>query len=197
MQAVFIVVTIHSKIQFIRRTKANLISMFGKPPEKVSTEFESIKLYAKHMETNDLRIDSITWNDLDMDRVFERINNCQSSIGEEYLYNILQQPQYEQSSLLEREKLIKFFDEHPEERLAVQIAVAKLGKQNYNGLANLIFNADIKLLPRAWVYNFLAILPLIAATGFIFSLYIGAAGIFLSFVINLFVHYRTIKRPCS
>ena len=188
-----VVITIHSKIQFNKRTKVNIISMFGMPPEKVSTEFESVRQYTEHIETNDLRIDSITWNDLDMDRVFERVNNCQSSVGEEYLYNILHQPQYEESSLLDREKLINFFDEHPEERLAVQIAMAKLGKQNYNGLANLIFNAEIKLLPRAWLYNFLAILPLIMATGLIFNIYVGAVGILLSFMINLFVHYSTMK----
>ena len=36
-------------------------------------------------------IDAVTWNDLSMDKVFTRINNCNSSIGEELLYHKLRQ----------------------------------------------------------------------------------------------------------
>ena len=190
---VLVALTLHSNIQSRKRMRSNLISKFGKPPESRSTEFGSIKRYAEHMEKNDLRIDGITWNDLDMDRVFERINNCQSSVGEEYLYNILHEPKYELSGLLPRERLIGFFEEHPNERLEVQFALATFGKENYNGLPNLIFNANSKVLPNEWVYRFLALLPFVAATGFMFNVQAGVFGIFCSFLINLYVHERSKK----
>lgn len=189
-----IIVTIPSKIKYKKKLKARLIAMIGKPPEEMSTEFDSIKRYAQYFPANDLRIDSITWNDLDMDRVFQRINICLSSVGEEYLYNALHQPQFELDNLLKREELVQFFDRHPEERLQVQLALVKLGKQHYNGLPHLIFGADIKLLPRPGLYKFLSVLPLIAAAVFIFSIPAGVVSVLLSFVINLIVHYRTIRR---
>jgi len=37
-------------------------------------------------------IDEITWNDLNMDSIFKKINTTESSPGEQYLYNILREP---------------------------------------------------------------------------------------------------------
>lgn len=71
--------------------------------------------------------------------------------------------------------------------------MAKLGKSNYNGLTSLIFDTNFKLLSNTWVYKLLAVLPLVAAIGFVFSIPIGLAGIFLSFIVNSIVHYRTKK----
>ena len=43
--------------------------------------------YIKHR--SDDQIDDITWNDLNMDGVFARLNYCLSASGEEYLYYLL------------------------------------------------------------------------------------------------------------
>ena len=37
-------------------------------------------------------IDDITWNDLGMDFVYDRINYCETSSGVEYLYYMLRAP---------------------------------------------------------------------------------------------------------
>ena len=191
--AATIIITIVSNIQSNRKMKAQIISNFGKTPQENDVDFKSIGRYAERMNKDNLRIDNITWGDLDMDRVFQRINSCQSSVGEEYLYNTLQQPLFDEVALLKREQLIDFFDKHPEERVAAQIALARLGKSNYNGLTSLIFDTDFKLLSNAWIYKLFAVLPLVAAIGFVFSIPIGLAGIFLSFIVNSIVHYRTKK----
>ena len=187
-------IVVMSKIQAEKALKARLAANFGKPPEEKDTEFESIRRYASHFAADNLRVDSITWNDLDMDSVFERINGCQSSVGEEYLYNALHQPQFELESLQARESLIKYFDENPEERLAAQVALAKVGKRNYNGLSHLIFNTDIKLLPNAWVYKVLAVLPLVGFLGFFLHTGVGILGVFLAFAINGITYASTIKK---
>ena len=191
--AVIIIITIVSNLQSGKRLKAMIQSAFGKPPRETETEFASIMRYAKRMDENMLRIDSITWNDLEMDRVSERINSCLSSVGEEYLYNALHQPIFDETELLKREGLIDFFDKHPEERLAVQIALAKLGKINYNGLTSLIFDTDFKLLENARLHKVLAVLPLAAAVMLVFSIPAGLSGVFLSFIVNLIVHFRAKK----
>lgn len=61
-------------------------------------------------------IDDITWNDLQMDEIFIRINNTLSSCGEDVLYQILRQPQMDRNVLDERERLIAYFQTHEEER---------------------------------------------------------------------------------
>jgi len=192
LTAIIIGITI-DKIKSQKKLKARISSTFGKTPQGSLPEIESIKRYTKFIISNDAFIDDITWNDLDMDIIFERINNCQSSVGEEYLYSILHQPLYEQPPLQERERLIKFFDEHPTERLAAQIALAKLGKFNHNGLARLIFNAKANLLPRAWVYDVLALMPLISGISIIFTPF-GLIALLVSISINAIVQIRTMRR---
>ena len=46
--------------------------------------------YKNHPE--DFQIDDATWNDLNMDGVFARMNYCLSATGEEYLYYMLRTP---------------------------------------------------------------------------------------------------------
>ena len=44
--------------------------------------------YENHHNDNcSLDVDETTWSDLELDRLFNRINYCHTSIGEEYLYN--------------------------------------------------------------------------------------------------------------
>ena len=61
-----------------------MLASFGKKPEEADISFEQIRiLWEKTKEENGL--DDITWNDLDMDTVFGRINTCVSWAGEQYL----------------------------------------------------------------------------------------------------------------
>ena len=39
-------------------------------------------------------VDDITWSDLSMDDVYKKINNTQSSVGREVLYDMLRNPLY-------------------------------------------------------------------------------------------------------
>ena len=74
-----------------RKLKRMLREGYGKAPD--ATYFEgdmsSIRAYYDYRRDRGLDpflIDEITWNDLDMDRVFQRINPRRSSSGEQYLY---------------------------------------------------------------------------------------------------------------
>ena len=76
---------------FLRHLKQR----WGTVPDREYTqeELESISHYAKRNEGEQFMIDDITWNDLQMDEIFIRINNTLSSCGEDVLYQILRQPQ--------------------------------------------------------------------------------------------------------
>jgi hypothetical protein len=201
---VFIVTTVVVTFVLQKQTEKRLYNqfknMFGKPPEPGEDglppcleNIESIARYAKITEENEpglWRLDSTTWNDLDMDKIFARINICQSSVGEEYLYNCLHELQQNPEPLSEREKLIKYLSAKPEDRLAIQLILAKMGKENYNGLVRIIFNTNERFLRFQWIYRVLAVLPLLAAAFIFLHVPMGFIALVASFVTNFFVHER-------
>ena len=111
---------------FLRHLKQR----WGTIPDREYTqeELESISHYAKRNEGEQFMIDDITWNDLQMDEIFIRMNNTLSSCGEDVLYQILRQPQMDQNVLDERERLIAYFQTHEEERIQVLTRVNEVKK---------------------------------------------------------------------
>ena len=189
---VITIVVIVSSINANKKLITLLKSSYGKEPNQNEHELESIKMYWHYNKlntTDELQVDNITWNDLEMDKVFIRINACLSSVGEEYLYNCLHELKLEPNCLLERNNSIKYFSENTEERLAVQMCLAKVGKSNYNGLAALIFDPNASLFKNTIIFNVLSLLPLLCVLILLHSIAIGFIGIFLSFIINLITYY--------
>lgn len=61
-------------------------------------EFRKIARYYKAHEKDGFHIDDITWNDLNMNEIFKRMNYTYSAAGEEYLYYLLRTPMQEEAS---------------------------------------------------------------------------------------------------
>ena len=111
---------------FLRHLKQR----WGTIPDREYTqeELESISHYARRHEGEPFMIDDITWNDLQMDEIFIRMNNTLSSCGEDVLYQMLRQPQMHREVLEERERLIAYFQTHEEERIQVLTRVKEVKK---------------------------------------------------------------------
>jgi len=73
-------------------------------------------------------IDDITWNDLEMDRIFGKMDTTLSSAGQEYLYYLLRTPVFCVEELAKREQMICFFTEEELERVSLQMLFGQLGK---------------------------------------------------------------------
>lgn len=100
----------------------------GKKPDKEYKIERFLRISAyfeKHPK--DFQIDDITWNDLDMDDLFKRMNYCLSSTGEEYLYYMLRTPEFEEENLKHLDEVIEYYASNPKERMAFQILMKKLG----------------------------------------------------------------------
>ena len=114
-----------SQREFIRKLRSD----YGVLPQKEykPEQFANISHYfLKHREG--FVIDDITWNDLNMDDVFKRMNYTWSAAGEEYLYYILRKPALLEDELLHQEEIIGFFQNNPDERVAIQYIYSRLGK---------------------------------------------------------------------
>ena len=91
-------------------------------------EFRKIARYYQAHEKDGFHIDDITWNDLNMDEIFKRMNYTYSAAGEEYLYYLLRTPMQKEASAGKLEEQINYFMQHKEERVEYQTAFAGIGK---------------------------------------------------------------------
>ncbi|MGI6070845.1 MAG: MutS-related protein [Blautia sp.] len=128
-----------------RRLRRRLRNQWGRVCEREYSleEISNISHYAMRKEQDaSFFIDDITWNDLDMDRVFVRINQTVSSPGEDYLYYLLRTPKTEWKSLKEQEQLVEFFAEHEQEREEMQLLLSEVGKGRHGSVSDAVFLLD-------------------------------------------------------
>lgn len=130
---VIIVLMIISRKEEKRRMlmwRERIKNAFGEVPEQEYTSeyFEGLKGYYKSKKNDKGNIDDITFNDLDLKNIYMLLNNTGSSVGEEYLYYLLRQMNFDADELEERDRIMKYFAEHEEERIQFQLTMHRLGK---------------------------------------------------------------------
>ena len=179
------------------KIRRKIKEMFGAIPNNEKCKIESISNFYKYMckceDTSDW-IDSITWNDLDMDDIFKRINACCSSVGEEYLYQMLHTLKFNPEDIENQEKLIAYLESNPKLRVKLQVILYKLGKKNFNGVASFIGSNDFRKLKYTFIYNILAIVPLIGIVIIPFNNLLGILILINSFMINIYIYYYIKKK---
>lgn len=129
----FIMVLIGIRESAVRRKnhadlERTLYNIVGNPPEKKYTEENRAhipSLYQRHKE--ECSIDDITWNDLEMDAIFQRLDYSHSAAGEEYLYYLLRKGNCSREELEDFETLVEYFKEQEKERVLVQMKMKELG----------------------------------------------------------------------
>lgn len=192
---VSILISVFSNIKSNNEIRRRIENDWGAEFEEKYTE-DDLKSTAeyfnnrKEVEKGTVFIDEITWKDLDMDSIFKKINNTESSPGEQYLYNILREPIYDEEKLKHRDELIKFFQNNDKERKSIQYILAKLGKNRACFITDYFYNKGNKRKSLLFYYRILSLIPF-AGVGLIFlNPYIGLATIILSFSYNIFVYYK-------
>lgn len=112
-----------------KRLHYQLEKEWGKIPDTQYTtdKFEAIQQYYRENK-GEFDVDDITWNDIDMDTIFMLMNNTNCAMGEEYLYAVLRKLKFEEKELLERERLIAFFQKNKEKRSDLQATFRIMGK---------------------------------------------------------------------
>lgn len=174
-----------------RKFKASLLTDYGKLPgrEYKLEEFEKIShYYRKHQQG--FQIDDITWNDLNLDEIFKKMNYTYSSAGEEYLYHTLRTPLMEQQSLEEREEKISYFMTQEKERAYLQYTLAKLGHmEKYSIFDYLEYLSDLG--ERSSFKHFFAILGVLVSIGTMFySVPYGIVALLIILVYNLLTYFK-------
>ncbi len=181
-----------------KKTREAVISAMDKPPsDKRENELDSIFRYYASVPVENQCADDITWDDLDMDEVFNRINTCESSAGEEYLYALLhRRPGKEEEADFRR--LTRLLSEDKELRTEVCTALHDLGIENYNGAAEKCFGSGfdfVKIWHKA-VYVFLPFMPFAAALlPAVLKLPLLAMLLFVAGIVaDMVIYYATLHK---
>lgn len=183
-----------------KKLRRKIASEFGRVPEHEDFEIDSVNGYHYYtLKDNEsqLYIDNITWNDLNMDDVYQRVDNCQTTIGQEYLYHKLHEVCLDESKRADYNSLLEKFND-ADKRRQVQLYLAKLGKSKFS-ISSLVFDPkQHRLKIPSFIFIVLTVLVtlLIAATIVCAILTLKAAGIllilsFLNIAANIVLYFVT------
>lgn len=117
-----------------------------------------IKIYLKEsLEHEDLEtIDDVTWNDLNMDDMYFKLNHTRSFVGEQVLYKELATIS---SKPFVFEEHIAYLSANLEKRIDLEQALYSIGKQKDDYYLPIIINdASALRIGVGWIYNILQLL---------------------------------------
>lgn len=176
------------KIRLSYRKKYNneklFIASFGKPIAKK----RDLKHICKYYSTNKDKADSIdekTWDDLEMDRLFDYLDRTTSKTGEQFFYNYLRKEHHNNDQLRLKEK-VAFYENNFAKLHANAKLLAKYNNNCSYNLPGLLKSNQEPTIPNWSIYfSFLSFL--------LFSLVLVHKSFLLPFVgigiLNTFFHY--------
>lgn len=223
-----VILLIYRGIVENKRKEQNLrekfLKQFGKANSRVwkNGELEKISYYAKRREIENLEmdtkckystqtVDEITWNDLDMDSIYQQIAFTNSSLGDDYLYYLLKNPVTNQCGLEEkvsekidetnnsghkvsvlwkREAKIDYLSKNPEVRVNLQVLFAKLGRVKEYSFAK-YFEHLLKEEPRSNTKHYtMDLLIIISVLLMIYNVGIGLVIFFFLILYNIISYFK-------
>lgn len=138
----------------------------------------------------DFFLDDITWNDLDMELVFRRMNYARCSAGAEELYRMLRCPVMEEEILRQRDMLADCMMERSALRGQLSMAFYEIGFTGKYALEDYLDYLD-DLGQRSNAKHILMDLVYVPAIALLFvNPGIGIALLFLVLVINIMTYFK-------
>lgn len=145
-----------------RRRKSYLRGKFGRIPgarEKNENRKNFCSLFP-----DEIGVDDITWNDLSMDQVFDRINQCDTSAGEEILYWRLRKNGMNPEERELFEKRVETFTDNERLRESVEDLLCDLGKSSASYyIPSYMDSIEEYRIKNAWIFRLLQILLPVSA----------------------------------
>jgi DNA mismatch repair ATPase MutS len=156
--------------------------------------FEKIRKFFDMSEKNDYTLDNQTWDDLDMNKVYEKFDRTYSSSGEAALYSMLRNPLMEEEKLKERGSLIQLFKENSKLRENLQCIFFNLNNDFKNCFLDMIENDLMINKAKYYIYTFLGkIVPLAIILLAIFVNVKFMIALFVLSYINININTREVR----
>lgn len=157
----------------------------GKDTEK------SLKSALQVSETkeDEVVIDDLTWHDLDLFSIFQMVNQTFSSIGSENLYKKMRRYSLK-DDFSHLEKIITYYQHHPEEKTKTQWYFARLGKKDHNYVESYLKEPKSQSLGNPWIFVGLALLPFMALISLFFQPTFGVLLLIGSILFNVAYYFK-------
>lgn len=166
---------------------------YNKDVEKIRN-IEKIKKFFNMRKKGDYTLDDQTWDDLDMNKVYEKLDRAYSSSGEAALYSMLRNPLMKEEELKKRDELIQLFKENSRLREKLQCIFFNLSNDFKNCFLDMIENDLIINKTKYYIYTLLGkILPLIMILLAVFVNIKFMIGLFGLASINMLINSREVK----
>lgn len=186
---------IHIRIKLIR-TKRLLKEEWGREKER-KRKFEEIEELFRYQAkdcADRFYIDDQTFEDLNLDKIYEVMDRTHSTPGEQTLYSILRTPIMDEESFNKRRDIIDFFQNNREIRENIQMELEKLGRQRGSLITSFLWEDIMVKFKYKFVFVILALLGLAAL---IVVIPLGVKALIYSitpvFALNSYVHYKVKK----
>ncbi len=173
-----------------KKNIAKLRSIWGRPVER-HRNFDLITIYHDLFKQNwsgDF-VDQKTWDDLDFNSLFSKIDRTTSRIGQQYLYHLLHVYVKDESILMSRYETIHLLKNNSELRESIQLKLLPLDNVSSYFIPNLLLNKSLpstKFYPAFYLCSFLSLLSMILIQvngAFIFA---AIAILIMNLIINKF-----------
>lgn len=193
----FIYATVSMRITAVKRRRESIRNKYGTVPKSQDVPDKMLCNYYETYSGKET-VDDVTWNDLNLSDVFRRINNCDSSMGEEMLYAWMHDTARTEEEHALMEHRIAYVEGHEKERQELELMLAEMGKGKTSyyipSYAQSIQEFDI---PHIWVYRLLQGLllagVLAAVAGAVYKSFLGLFLLGAVFACNIMVYVLTVK----
>ena len=123
-------------------------------------DFSLIRMYFDYeIGKGQFYIDDRTWEDLNMDQVFCKLDRTLSSAGQHVLYDILRKPLFNENDLKKRGQIIARFQDNNNTQLRedLQVLLSRLDKPDEENALYLLWE-EIKAIKEAFFIMFCVVL---------------------------------------
>ena len=180
-----------------RSMRRRLIAQWGKVPGGIEQDsLDDIKNYwIARKEAEEIKnfVDDTTWEDLDMDKVYQSFRRTGSIVGDELLYATLRDTGMSDDAIKRRVERVDFFMSDEQARLCAQMALRRINKARFHNASAYLYNAQLRL-PKYWLLYFAQVILFFMAfiVGFFHTPFFFVAA--KLFVLNMVVYYVTMRR---
>ncbi|MBU3179595.1 MutS-related protein [Clostridium psychrophilum] len=157
-------------------------------------DFKKIRKFFEIHKKDEYTLDNQTWDDLNMNEVYEKLDRTYSSPGESALYTMLRNPLMEEDKLKVRGKLIQTFKDDNKLRESLQCIFFELNSDLKNSFLDMIENNLVINRAKYYIYTLLGkVFPLIAI---LLAIFVNIKFMLLMFAfssINMLINSTEVK----
>ena len=134
------------------------------------------------------QVDDRAWSDLELEKIFTRLNRCVTPLGAQYLYALFRNYQTQPANLAANVKAYGTFKSEPQVLSALRAALAKLNRRESADLADFLLGPPPTVPTHYRFFYVASALAIACPFGLFFSAWFLPA--FMAFLgVNIFLYY--------